>query len=366
MQIFFRLLRKYSKNNHKSLLFMPKTKTTIKDVAKQSGVSISTVSAVLNATGWVPDDTKDRVERAIHDLGYRPNRIAQSLKKRRSNAYGIIVSDLLNPYFTEIVSALQLRLLEGGKYSFIFNSDRRSDLADKSFEFILDRQLDGIVLISDSVSEKTVKKYSKKYPDVPIVAIERDYESDAIYTLLVDSEKAAFEATTYLINLGYKRIAMITGPSSGVGSSTYGRLQRTDGYIRALKTAKIPLQQDLIVEGNFRMESGEQAMHRLLCLPKRPDAVFAANDLMALGAMKALKQVNLRIPEDVALMGYDDIALASMVSPALTTLAMPKKELGTQAAEILLNLSDAEERGEDSEQERLRFFSAMLVPRDSV
>ncbi|MCU0427429.1 MAG: LacI family transcriptional regulator [Candidatus Kapabacteria bacterium] len=343
---------------------MPTTKTTIKDVAKQSGVSISTVSAVLNATGWVPDETKDRVERAIDALGYRPNRIAQSLKKRRSNAYGIIVSDLLNPYFTEIVSALQLRLLEGGKYSFIFNSDRRSDLADKSFEFILDRQLDGIVLISDSVSEKTVRKYSKKYPDVPIVAIERDYDLDSIYTLLVDSEKAAFEATTFLINLGYKRIAMITGPSSGVGSSTYGRLQRTEGYKRALRLAKLPVNDDIILEGNFRMESGEQAMHKLLCLPKRPDAVFAANDLMALGAMKALKQVNLHIPGDIALMGYDDIALASMVSPALTTLAMPKKSLGEKAAEILLQL--AEEEPENNDIERVQFFSAMLVPRDSV
>jgi LacI family transcriptional regulator len=341
-------------------------KTTIKDVAKQSGVSISTVSAVLNATGWVPEDTKDRVERAINDLGYRPNRIAQSLKKRRSNAYGIIVSDLLNPYFTEIVSALQLRLLEGDKYSFIFNSDRRSDLADKSFEFILDRQLDGIVLISDSVSEKIVRKYSKKYPEVPIVAIERDYDIDSVYTLLVDSEKAAFEATTYLVNLGYKRIAMITGPSVGVGSSSYGRLQRTEGYTRALKTAKLPVSMDLIVEGTFRMESGEAAMHKLLCLPKRPDAVFAANDLMALGAMKALKQVHLRIPDDVALMGYDDIALASMVSPALTTLAMPKKELGEKAAEILLKLAAEDIVPHDSSEKRLKFFNASLVPRDSV
>jgi DNA-binding LacI/PurR family transcriptional regulator len=143
-------------------------------------------------------------------------------------------------------------------------------------------------------------------------------------------------------------------------------LQRTDGYIRAIKTAKLPVQKDLIVEGNFRMESGESAMHKLLCLPKRPDAVFAANDLMALGAMKALKQVNLRIPNDVALMGYDDITLASMVSPALTTLSMPKKELGTRAAEILLNLAETEEHGKSSEQEHRSFFSASLVPRDSV
>jgi LacI family transcriptional regulator len=112
------------------------------------------------------------------------------------------------------------------------------------------------------------------------------------------------------------------------------------------------------------MESGEQAMHKLLCLPKRPDAVFAANDLMALGAMKALKQVNLHIPGDIALMGYDDIALASMVSPALTTLAMPKKSLGEKAAEILLQL--AEEEPENNDIERVQFFSAMLVPRDSV
>jgi LacI family transcriptional regulator len=344
---------------------MKSHKTTIKDVAKQSGVSISTVSAVLNATDWVPDDTKHRVERAIDDLAYRPNRIAQSLKKRRSNAYGIIVSDLLNPYFTEIVSALQLHLLNDDKYSFIFNAERRSDLADKSFEFILDRQLDGIVLIGDSVSEKTVKKYTKKYPEIPIVAIERDYGIDSVHTLLVDSEKAAFEATTYLINLGYKRIAMITGPSSGVGSSTYGRVQRMEGYKRALATAQMPMNADYSIEGDFRMDSGEAAMHKLLCLPELPDAVFAANDLMALGAMKALKQVNLRIPGDVALIGYDDIVLASMVSPALTTLAMPKKQLGDVAAEILLRTA-ATPSAQFLPDKRIQFFSAILVPRDSV
>jgi LacI family transcriptional regulator len=308
---------------------------TIKDVARQSGVSISTVSAVLNNSDWVPQDTRAHVQSVIRAMGYRPNRVAQSLKKGRSNVIAVIISDLSNPYFTEVVSSLQHRLLQEQLTLAICNSDRRHDLGDRHFEFMLTRQMDGIVIIGDSVTEPVLQRWQEE-SDVPVVVIERDYGMDKLPTLLVDSEQAAFEATMFLIQQHYAPIAMISGPTHGVGSTTFGRSTRLQGYKRALAEAGIEYKPHYVVEGNFQLHSGEQAMMTLLNLAECPRAVFAANDLMAIGAMRAIQRLGLRIPQDIAVVGYDDIALASIVSPTLTTLAMPKQELGQTAAEILL------------------------------
>jgi LacI family transcriptional regulator len=308
---------------------------TIKDVARQSGVSISTVSAVLNNSDWVPQETRAHVQRIIHDLGYRPNRVAQSLKKGRSNVIAVIISDLTNPYFTEVVSSLQMRLMQEQLTLVICNSDRSNEIGDKHFEFMLARQMDGIVIIGDSVTEDTLQHW-QQMSDVPVVVIERDYGVAALPTLLVDSEQAAFEATTYLLRRGHQRIAMIGGPTHGVGSTTFGRSTRLLGYKRALAEAGVAYKPHYVIEGNFQLSSGERAMQMLLNLAERPNAVFAANDLMAIGAMKAAQSAGLAIPKDIAVVGYDDIALASIISPTLTTLAMPKQQLGISAAELLL------------------------------
>jgi LacI family transcriptional regulator len=347
---------------------------TIKDVARQSGVSISTVSAVLNNSSWVPSDTKAHVQNTIKELGYRPNRVAQSLKKGHSNVVAVIVSDIANPYFTEVVSSLQTRLMQEQLNLVICNSNRSHDLGDKHFEFMLARQMDGIVIIGDSVTPSALERWQER-DDVPVVAIERDYGIEQLPTLLVDSEQAAFEATSHLIEQGHTNIAMIAGPTQGVGSTTFGRSTRLEGYKRALETAGIAYKPHYVVEGDFQLPSGERAMTVLLNLAQYPTAVFAANDLMAIGAMKSIHAAGLRTREDIAVVGYDDISIASIITPSLTTLAMPKRELGEAAAEILLRrLRPSTRTGDVTDTKTLplappplrQIFRAALIRRDSA
>jgi DNA-binding LacI/PurR family transcriptional regulator len=171
---------------------------------------------------------------------------------------------------------------------------------------------------------------------VPVIAIEREYQLPDVSCLLVDSELGAYTATRHVIERGCERIAMITGPATGPGSATYGRAQRYDGYCRALAASGRPVEADLVVDGNFRYESGRTAMRRLLALDRRrPDAVFAANDMMALGAMSVVREAGLRVPDDVALVGFDDVPMTGLTSPALTTMAMPMSALGDSAANLI-------------------------------
>jgi len=334
---------------------------TLKDVAEHCGVSTATVSAVVNGADWVSQETRSRVQQAVEDLDYRPNQLARGLKTRQGYAIGAIVSDLTNPFFTEIVRGLSHALHDDERNLFLCDSDHRFDVGDRNFQMLLDRQVDGIVLIGDTVPEKVIEHYMRRPRPVPVVAIERDYDIAGVNCLLVDSEQGGYLAATHLIEQGYRRIAMIAGPHEGAGSTTYGRVRRLEGYARALREAGRPVDPALIAEGNFRYAGGEAAMRYLLGLDERPDAVFAANDLMALGAAHAAQKAGLRIPRDLALVGYDDIPIAALTQPGLTTLAMPKRELGRTAAELLRD--QIPKRGAHDAVRRI--FSAELVVRDS-
>ncbi|MFV1981036.1 MAG: LacI family DNA-binding transcriptional regulator [Rhodothermia bacterium] len=335
-------------------------KPTIRDVAADCGLSIATVSAVVNNAGWVPAVTRSKVEHSIQVLGYRPNRLARGLKTSQSYTVGVIVSDVTNPFFTDIVRSLGHVLRENDRNLVLCESEHEFNLGDRNFRMLLEKQVDAIVLIGDSVSEDLLKEY-RRNGDVPIVAIERDYDIDGISKLLVDSEKGAFEATRHLLDQGFERVGMISGPSTGPGSATYGRLKRCLGYERALGESGLPVLPELVVEGDFRIEGGRRAMEQLLDLDLRPDAVFAANDLMALGAMQAIRDRGLAVPGDIGLVGYDDIPMVEHASTPLTTLAMPRKELGGIAATLILEKIAG--RG-DNEPVR-RIFSCEMKVRQS-
>lgn len=308
---------------------------TLKHVAAHAGVSVATASAVVNGADWVTEETASRVRAAVQALGYRPNRVARSLKTRRVAAVGTIVSDLTNPFFTEVVRALTHALREQDRTLLLADADHRFDLGAEAFEAMLEERVDALVLIGDSVHEETLRAHLARRLRVPIIAIERDYALDGVSTLLVDSEQAAYRATRHLLEQGYRRVAHIAGPEEGAGSTTFGRRQRLDGYRRALSEAGLTVERDLVVPGTFRFEGGRAAMHRLLALPEPPDAVFCANDMTALGAMAAAREAGLRLPDDLGLVGFDDIPMAALVDPPLTTMAMPKAALGRAAAEAV-------------------------------
>lgn len=335
---------------------------TIKDVARESGVSIATVSAVINEAAWVSEATRERVQEAIDETGYRPNRLARSLKTKQGYAIGAIVSHLSNPFFTEVVRGLSHRLREHDRNLFLCDSDDRYDLGATNFRVLLEKHVDAIVLIGATVQEDILRAYMQHRNRIPIIAVERDYAMEGVHTLLVDSEKGGFEATMHLIEQGYQRVAMITGPEEGPGSETYGRKQRFEGYRRALQAAGRTFEPNLVVSGNFHYDGGQAAMEHLLHLPQPPDAVFASNDLMAFGALSAARSAGRSVPHNLGLVGYDDIPLSGLASPGLTTMAMPKEALGTAAADLLQNLLDSNTGTETVRQ----MFDATLVVRQST
>jgi LacI family transcriptional regulator len=308
---------------------------TLRDVATYCGVSTATVSAVVNNAEWVSPATRTRVQRAVDEMGYRPNQFARGLKTRRGYAVGVIVSDLTNPFFTEIVRSLSHALGEDGRAHFLCDTDHQSALGESSLRMLADSHVVGLVLVGDSVPEDVVRRYARRRGHVPIVAIEREYDVEGVSTLLVDSELGAYTLTRHLIGQGHRRIAMITGPTRGAGSATFGRSQRRQGFERALRDAGLEPDPRLIAEGNFRYAGGQVAMHRLLGAGLPIDAVFAQNDMMALGAMSVLRDAGLRVPDDVAIVGFDDIPPAALTAPGLTTMAMPMSELGRSAARVV-------------------------------
>ena len=308
---------------------------TLHDLADHCSVSTATVSAVVNGAAWVSDTTRRRVQHAIDEMGYHPNQLARGLKRREGHAVGVIVSDLTNPFFTQVVRGLSHSLVASGRTLSLCDSDHRHDLGEANLRMLLEGQVVGLILIGDIVPEETLRAFVKHGARVPVIAIERDYHIPQVSCLLVDSERGAYTATQHLIECGCERIAMIAGPTTGAGSATYGRAQRFDGYCRALAEADREVLPSMVVEGTFRYASGQEAMHRLLALDRRPDAVFAANDMMALGAMSVVREAGLRVPDDIALVGFDNVPMTALTTPGLTTMAMPMTELGDAAARLL-------------------------------
>jgi LacI family transcriptional regulator len=334
---------------------------TLHDIAKRCRVSTATVSAVVNGADWVSEKTRTRVQQAVNDMGYHPNQFARGLKKQVGNAVGVIVSDLTNPFFTQIVRSISHALHAAGRALSLCDSDHRHDVGETNLRMLVEGQALGLIIIGDSVPEVALRAFVKQRPRVPVIVIERDYAVPQVSTLLVDSELGAFTATQHLAERGCDRIAMITGPSFGAGSATYGRTQRYDGYKRALAARGRRFDPDLVVEGNFRYESGRDAMRRLLALDKPPDAVFSANDMMALGAMSAIRDAGARVPEDIALVGFDNVPITALMQPALTTMAMPMSQFGESAARLL---EEQLARGGRHSPVHLA-FSAELVVRES-
>lgn len=335
---------------------------TLHDLAKRCNVSTATVSAVVNGADWVSERTRTRVQKAIDAMGYHPNQLARGLKRQEGHAVGVIVSDLTNPFFTQIVRSLSHSLRESGRTLSLCDSDHRHDLGEANLRMLLEGQIVGLVVIGDSVPEKSLRAFVKARPRVHVIAIERDYHIPEVSTLLVDSEQGAYAATRHLADRGCQRIAMIAGPRTGAGSATYGRVQRLEGYRRALKDLRRVPDPSLVVEGTFRYESGRNAMRRLLALDDPPDAVFAANDMMALGAMSVVRDAGLRVPDDVALVGFDNVPMTELTTPGLTTMAMPMSELGDAAARLL----EAQIRLGANHKPVRDMFSAELMARAST
>ncbi len=329
--------------------------TTIRDVAVAAGVSITTVSHVVNETRYVSDELRQRVLRAMDELGYQPNVLARGLRSGQTKTIGLVVPDMSNLFFAEVSRAIEDMVFNKGYSLIICNSDDNPEKQKAYFGVLVAKQVEGIIFISTHSSEDFFERVENTR--IPIVFADREVPSTLADVVLVDNECGGYLATSYLIGLGHKRIACITGPS-GVTPSA----DRVNGYRRALQEAGLPYLQEYVIPGDFHYHSGEKAMLRLLDLNPRPDAVFVSNDMMAFGCIRAIRSCNLRLPDDISLVGFDDIILAQASSPALTSVAQPIEAMAQQIIELLF--LRMQENPPTTERKRI-ILKPELVIRDS-
>ena len=303
---------------------------TIRDVAQRAGVSVTTVSHVVNNTRPVEPNTQARVRVAIEALGYRPNLLARGLRSRKTNTIGLLVPDNSNPFFAEVARAIEDAGFEQGYSVILCNSDMKEAKQDAYLSVLLAKQVDGLILISSGDSPDPVKRIMQA--GVPVVVVDRELGDLPVDQVLVDNEQGGYLAGSHLVGLGHTRIGYIAGPSDIRPSKG-----RVEGLRRALREAELELDPRAIARSDGRYTGGEEAMRELLARRRDLTAIFAYNDLMAIGAVAVLRQAGLRVPEDISVIGFDDIPQAATTVPAITTVAQPTSELGNVSARLLLN-----------------------------
>ena len=302
---------------------------TISEVAQKAGVSSSTVSHVINNTRFVSPETRKRVEMVIAELGYRPNILARSLRVGETKTIGLILPDSANPFFAESGRQLEEAAFQSGYSLILCNTD--GDLVkEKCYtEVLLNKQVDGIIFMATGDDMQSLRELVSR--QLPVVIVDRFMDHMELDEVVTDNHQSGYLATNFLITNGHRRIAIIRGPSNITPSA-----QRVTGYHQALTEANLLADPALEATGDFRAESGYLAAQQLLKQKQPPSAIFACNDLMAIGALRAIHEAGLRVPEDISLIGHDDIEMASYIQPTLTTIAQPITQLAETAIQWLV------------------------------
>lgn len=302
---------------------------TIKDVAQAAGVSIATVSRILNGQSGVSPGLIAQVQLAVEELDYQPNAVARALKVQESRSLGLIIPDIENPFFPALVRGVEDYAQQKGYALILCNTDGRPEEEAKYIKFLLSKQVDGILCVAN-LSYDEHSAWLQQVA-VPIVLLDRRIAGAPFSTVLVDNTKGAAMAVEHLIQQGRRRIAMIGGK---VQSPT--NIERAEGYIQTLMRHGLPYSNELIVNADFTFEGGFAACKALIDRGKNFDAVFAANDMMAIGVIECLTQHHIQVPEDVAVVGFDNIRMAGWYKPALSTISQPVYEMGQLAVKMVL------------------------------
>ena len=301
----------------------------IYDVARRARVSAATVSAVVNDSAYVSPLLRARVEEAVGELDYRPNSVARSLAQQRTRTIGMVALNIANPFWPAVVRGVEDAVRARGYELLLANSDDDADKEAQDLRLFLAKRVDGILLTKACgrlPADLHAQLESSGVPVVQLMRLGTGLRSDVV---TVDEEGGAYEAVSHLLRLGYTRIGMLNGPN--VSTSR----RRLAGYKQALESHRRKVDQDLVVASDFRVEAGYES--GIALLRRRPDAVFVANYLMAVGFMQALRQYQLRCPEDIGLVTCDDHPWLDAFSPRLTTINLPKYEIGRRAAELLID-----------------------------
>ncbi|HWR49530.1 MAG TPA: LacI family DNA-binding transcriptional regulator [Bryobacteraceae bacterium] len=304
---------------------------TIKDVAKHARVSVGTVSNVLSESIPVSSVLRERVLAAIRKLDYHPNYVARSLKVNSTKTLGMVISDITNPFFPQVVRGAEDTAFKHGYLLITFNTDDQVERERQVLSVLRSRRVDGILLVVAPSGADIEHIRNTMQSGIPIVCLDRIPPGLAVDSVSVDSVKGAQVCVRHFINRGHRRIAIITGPLTLQTAK-----DRVEGYKAALLEAGIAPTPELIIEGDFRESGGYRLAKELLLRHDRPTAVFASNGMMALGLVRALEEVGLACPGDVAVASFDDMPLAAVFRPHLTAIAQPAYEIGCQGAELLI------------------------------
>ena len=303
---------------------------TIHDVAKRAGVAPITVSRVINNSGYYSQETRERVEVAIAELGYVPNRLARSLRSKRTNTLALVLTDITNPFFTTLARGVEDTASDAGFMVILCNTDESETEEQKYLQVLLQQQVDGILLVPARSTSDSVGLIQKQ--NTPVVVLDRRMPSETNVDIVrCDSVDGAYRLVQLLIGLGHRRIAILSGPSS-VSTAE----DRMAGYRQAMLEANLDDQPQLAYYGAFTQSSGYELAKQALAVNPPPTAIFAANNLIAIGALKAIQDSGLRVPEDIAMVSFDDLPPNLLISPFFTVVVQPPYEMGQQATRLLL------------------------------
>jgi LacI family transcriptional regulator len=304
---------------------------TIYDVAREAGVSMATVSRVVNNKPNVKPHTRSKVYEAIDRLSYRPNAVARGLASKKTTTVGVVIPDISNSMFSEVVRGIE-DIANMYHYNIILcNSDKKKEKELRVINTLLEKQVDGLVFMGGLITKEHIDAF---HTSVPVVLCATSDENNVIPSVNIDHESAAFDAVKHLIQQGHNNIGMISIPLQDP-SIGYARFQ---GYKQALEQYGIPFRESNVRVGNYRYESGVEMIQYFLQLNERPTAIFAANDEMAIGAIHAIQDYGLSVPDDISVISVDNVRMAEMVRPQLTTIAQPMYDIGAVAMRLLTKL----------------------------
>lgn len=330
-------------------------RVTMRQIAARARVSVGTVSHVINNSAGVREEVRKRVLDAIERLGYQPSLLARGLRRNQTTILGMIIPDISNPFFPLVVRGVEDIAYQNSYRLMLCNTDNDAQKEQVYFDELRAYRMAGLIVIP-SADSRLVPMAAASGGEIPVICLDRCPEGWKGDTVTVDNAEGAYQAARYLLELGHRRIATIAGQlhvTSGV--------ERLKGFKRALREAGVSIAPEYIQEGRFDRLSGYEKGLMLLQFSPRPTAIVAANDLVALGVLAALREMGLRCPEDVSLVGFDDQEIASFTNPALTTVAQPAYQMGARAAALLFGRL----RGEDVPTQQV-VMKATLRVRDSA
>ena len=299
-------------------------------VAEKAGVSVNTASRAINNKSDINEETKKRMLKVAQELGYVRNGTAVALRTRKTRTIGVVIADNRNPFYAEVLNGMEEAAREKNYHIILANTQRDYKKEEEAINLLLAKRVDGLLITPVQDRDDDIKNLINA--NIPFVVVGRDFENIEVDAVYNDEVKGGFLATEYLIKKGHKRIVLINGflhksPAKG----------RMEGYKKALKKYRISLDESLMSVGDINIKDGYERTKQLLEKELNFTAIFAYNDMMAFGAMQAIREKGLRIPEDIGLVGYDDIPFSSLISPALTTIRLKKQDLGVESVKLLFS-----------------------------